>query len=354
LLQSFIRIQRVDPGFHSQNALTFRVPLSSKRYPEQSQRVAFINQLEERIRNVPGVTGAGATSALPFIGYNSSGIFSIDGGEAPPGGLAHADIRRVTPGFFDAIGIPIQKGRLFNGGDNANTRFVALVDEKLAAQYWPGEDPIGKGVRPGGPQGPLYTIVGVVGHAKHSQLDAESKGALYFLYSQNRAFMITFVVRSNAPEQLAGIIQREAWAIDKDVPIFEVKTMSERLLDTLTPRRAAAYLVTVFAGLALVLAITGVYGVMSNWMALGAQARDVMNMVIRQGVVLALVGVAIGLAGSFALTRLMASLLFEVSTTDLPTFAGVSVLLIAVAIFACWIPARRASRVDSMTALRCE
>jgi predicted permease len=254
---------------------------------------------------------------------------------------------------------------LFNASDTANTPFVALVDEKLAAQYWPGEDPIGKGVRPGGPRGPLYTIVGVVGHVKHSQLDGESKGALYFLYSQNRAFMITFVVRSNSPEQLAASVQREASAIDKDVPIFEVKTMSERLLDTLTPRRAAAYLVTVFAGLALLLAITGVYGVMSNSvsqrtneigirMALGAQARDVMNMVIRQGVVLALVGVAIGLAGSFALTRLMASLLFEVSTTDLPTFAGVSVLLIAVAIFACWIPARRASRVDPMTALRCE
>lgn len=225
-----------------------------------AQRVAFIDQLTERITNLPGVTAVGATSMLPFIGVNSSSVFSIEGRDTPAGAMPHADIRRVTHGFFEAIGIPLRTGRLFVESDTADSPFVALVDEKLAEQYWPGQDPLGERLRMGGPRGPLYTVVGVVAHVKHSELNADSKGALYFLYSQNRAFMIALVVRtSNSPEPLAGVVQHEVWAIDKDVPVFEVKTMDQRLIDTLTPQRAVAYLVTLFAGVALLLAMMGVY-----------------------------------------------------------------------------------------------
>src|SRR5262249_42659053 len=177
LLQSFVRLQRADPGFQAQNTLTFRVPLSGRRYPEQSQRVAFIDHLIERVRSLPGVTAVGATSMLPFIGSNSSSAFGIEGGATPPGGAQpHADMRTVTPGYFTAMGVPLRRGRLFAETDTATSPLVALVDEKLAAQYWPGEDPIGKRVKTGRPQNPWYTIVGVVGPVKHRQLNAKAKG----------------------------------------------------------------------------------------------------------------------------------------------------------------------------------
>ena len=367
LLQSFARLQRVDPGFQPRNVLTFRVPLSAKRYPDQYQRVAFIDRLIERVRNLPAVTAVGATSTLPFIGYNSSGVFSIEGRETTSGGASpHADIRRVTHGFFSAMEIPLRRGRLFEETDTATSPFVALVDQKLAEQYWPGENPVGKRVQLGGHQSPWYTVAGVVGHVKHSRLDAESKGVLYFLYSQNRAFMITLAVRSgSSTEHLMGSLQQEVSAIDKDVPIYEVKTMDERLLDTIAPQRLATYLVAVFAGVALLLAALGVYGVMSQSisqrtheigirMALGAQARDVLKLILWQGLVLVLIGACLGLIGALALTRLTSNLLFEVSATDPATFATIPLLLIGVALLACYIPARRAAKVDPMVALRDE
>jgi putative ABC transport system permease protein len=367
LLQSFVRLQRVDPGFQAQNTLTFRVPLSARRYPEQSQRVAFIDRLIERVRSLPAVTAVGATSALPFIGWNSQGFFRIEGRDTLSGGLApNADMRTVTHGYFTAMGVPLRRGRLFAETDTATTQLVALVDEKLAGQYWPGEDPVGKRVNTGRPQNPWYTIVGVVGHVKHSQLNAESKGALYYLYSQKGDVMITIVARtSNAPEQLAGVVQREVSAIDKDTPVYEFKTMNERLMDSITPQRMAAYLAPVFAGVALLLAMLGIYGVMSYSvgqrtreigvrMALGAQAGDALKHVLWQGMMLTLAGAVLGLLGALALTRLMSNLLFEVSATDLLTFASVPPLLITVSLLACYIPARRASRVDPIVALRSE
>jgi putative ABC transport system permease protein len=264
------------------------------------------------------------------------------------------------------MGVPLRRGRLFAETDTATSPSVALVDEKLAAQYWPGEDPIGKRVKTGRPQNPWYTIVGVVGHVKHGQLNAESKGALYYLYSQKGAFMITIVARtSNDPEQLAGVVQREVSAIDKDTPVYEVKTMNERLMDSVTPQRLAAYLAPVFAGVALLLAVLGIYGVMSYSvgqrtqeigvrMALGARAGDVLKQFVWQGLKLALAGAALGMLGALALTRLLSNLLFEVSASDPLTFASGPPLLVSVALLACYIPARRASRVDPMMALRCD
>ncbi|MGH9839940.1 MAG: ADOP family duplicated permease [Blastocatellia bacterium] len=366
LLQSFARLLRADPGFRSENTLTFRVALPATRYPNQPQRVAFIDRMIEGIRPLPGVAAVGATSMLPFIGLNSSGVFGIEGRNAAGGPQPHADVRTVTPGFFAALGIPLRQGRLFAESDTAEAPFVALADEKLAAQYWPNENPIGKRVQRGGPQSPWYTIVGVVGHVRHSQLDAESKGALYFPYAQHRAFMITLVVRaSHAPEQLAGVVQREVAALDKDVPVYEIRTMEDRLLASLTPQRMSAYLIAVFAGVALLLAALGIYGVMSYSvsqrtneigirMALGAQASDVLKLVLRQGLMLALGGAAMGLLGALALTRLLSKLLFGISATDPLTFASVPLLLIAVALVACWLPARRAARVNPLIALRNE
>jgi ABC-type antimicrobial peptide transport system permease subunit len=221
-------------------------------------------------------------------------------------------------------------------------------------------------VQTGRPQNPWYTIVGVVGDVKHSKLNGESKGALYFLYSQKGAFMISIVARtSNDPERLAGVVQQEVSAIDKDVPVYEVKTMNERLMDTLTPQRLAGYLVAVFAGVALLLAMFGIYGVMSHSvgqrtreigvrMALGAQVSDVLKLVIKQGVTLTLTGVLIGSITAIGLTRLIKNLLFDVSATDPLTFAAVVLLLTFVAFVACWLPARRATKVDPLVALRNE
>lgn len=366
LLQSFARLLRVDPGFRPEQTLTFRVALPATRYPNQPQRVAFIERMIERIRPLPGVAAVGATSMLPFIGLNSSGVFGIEGREAAGGPQPHADVRTVTPGFFAALGIPLRQGRLLAESDTAEAPFVALADEKLAAQYWPNENPLGKRVRRGGPQSPWYSIVGVVGHVRHSQLDAESKGALYFPYAQHRAFMITLVVRgSRSPEQLSGVVPREVAALDKDVPVYETRTMNDRLLASLTPQRLSAYLIAVFAGVALLLAALGIYGVMSHSvsqrtneigirLALGAQASDVLKLVLRQGLLLALGGVAVGLLGALALTRLLSKLLFGVSATDPLTFASVPLLLLAVALVACWHPARRAARVNPLIALKNE
>ncbi|MEX2262213.1 MAG: ABC transporter permease [Bryobacteraceae bacterium] len=369
LIRSFLGLQDVDPGFRAGNVLTFRVSLPQARYPADPQVAGFFRQLLDRVGRLPGVVSVGAISMVPFSGGNNSGSFSIEGREVPPGGTGpHADQRTVSAGYFQALGIPLKKGRLFEETDKADAPGVALVDEKLAAQYWPGEDPIGKRVRFGGnqTQAPWLTVAGVVGHVKHSRLDTESKGVLYQHYPQARAGSMVVVARTgNDPKLLTGAVQSEVAAIDKDLPIYDVRTMEERVLASLTPQRFAVYLLAVFAGVAMLLAAVGIYGVMSQSvtqrtqeigirMALGAERRAVTRMVVGQAMKLVAAGLAIGVTAAFGLTRLMKQMLFGVESTDPPTFAAVAALLAAVACAASYVPARRAAKADPMVALRHE
>jgi predicted permease len=368
LVQSFVRLQRVDPGFRPEGILSFRVSLPPARYADLAKMSAAWRGILDAVRNLPGVTSAGAVSVLPFSGSNFPAAFAIEGRDTPPGGTAPlGDVRIVSPGYFSAMGIPLRRGRLFAETDTAEAPGVALVDEKLAKQYWPNEDPVGKRVRRSVLQSlPWLTIVGVVGHVKHSQLDAESRGAIYYHYSQVPASNMTVTARTAGdPRGLSGAVQNAVAAVDRDLPVFDVKTMEQRLLDSLSPRRFAMRVLGLFSAVALALAAVGIYGVMAQSvsqrtheigirMALGADEPGVLRLVVRQGMTLAAVGLAVGAAGAVILTRLMTRLLFGVEPTDLATFAAAALALGGAALAACYIPARRATRVDPVVALRHE
>jgi len=367
LLQSFRRLQRVDTGFRPEGVLTFRISPPQTRYPEPGQTARAVEQIAERVRALPGVVAVGAVSTLPFSSSNNSGAFTREGqDQTADGSLPLADFRVASPSYFEALGIPLRQGRLFDATDRSDAPGVALVDEKLAKQYWPNRDPVGKRVRRPGPQVSWFTVVGVVGHVKHTQLDAESTGALYFSYLQNRVPGMTFVVRTAGhPRGLAGALPAVVAAVDQDLPVFEIRTMEQRVLESLTPRRFAMYLLGVFAAVALALSAVGIYGVMAQSvtqrtheigirMALGAAPRDVLRLVVGQGMALAAIGLAAGVAAALGLTHWMSRLLFGVQPTDPLTFLAVSAVLAAVALAACYVPARRATRVNPVEALRHE
>jgi len=367
LAQSFLRLQRVDTGFRPEGVLTFRISLPPTRYPEAGQTARAVEQIAERVRALPGVVSAGAVSTLPFSSGNSSGSFTREGqDQTTDASMPHADLRVVSPGYFEALGIPLRQGRPFEPTDRSGAPEVALVDEKLARQYWPNESPLAKRVRRLGPQAPWFTVVGIVGHVKHTQLDAESKGVLYFSYLQSRAPVMTFVARTaNDPRGLAGALPAAVAAVDRDLPVFEIRTMEQRVLASLTPRRFAMYSLGVFAVVALALSAVGIYGVIAQSvtqrthelgirMALGATPRDVLRLVAGQGMALAGIGLAAGVAAALGLTRLLDKLLFGVRAWDPATFVGVAVVLALVALAASFLPARRATRVDPMVALRHE
>ena len=367
LLQSFRRLQRVDTGFRPEGVLTFRISLPETRYPEPGQTARAVEQIEDRVRTLPGVVSVGAVSTLPFSRTNSSGSFTREGqDQTADATMPHADLRVVSPGYFEALGIPLRQGRLLAATDRSGVPGVALVDEKLARQYWPNQDPVGKRVRRLGAQAPWFTVVGLVGHVQHAQLDAEAKGALYFSSLQNRATGMTFVARtSNDPRGLAGALPAAVAAVDQDLPVFEIRTMEQRVLESLTPRRFAMYLLGIFAAVALALSAVGIYGVMAQSvtqrtheigirMALGAEPRDVLRLVVGQGMALAAIGLVTGVAVALGLTRWMSRLLFGVRPTDPLTFLAVAAVLAAVALAACYLPARRATRVNPVEALRHE
>jgi putative ABC transport system permease protein len=367
LLQSFRRLQRVETGFRPEGVLTFRISLPETRYPEPGQTARAVEQIAERVRALPGVVSVGAVSTLPFSRTNSSGSFTREGqDQTADATMPHADLRVVSPGYFEALGIPLRQGRLLAATDRSGVPGVALVDEKLAKQYWPNQDPLGKRVRRLGAQAPWFTVVGLVGHVQHAQLDAEAKGALYFSSLQNRAPGMTFVARtSNDPRGLAGALPAAVAAVDQDLPVFEIRTMEQRVLESLTPRRFAMYLLGIFAAVALALSAVGIYGVMAQSvtqrtheigirMALGAEPRDVLRLVVGQGMALAAIGLVTGVAAALGLTRWMSRLLFGVRPTDPLTFLAVAAVLAAVALAACYLPARRATRVNPVEALRHE
>jgi putative ABC transport system permease protein len=367
LLRSFARLQKVDPGFRARNVLTFGVSLPPARYATQTRTSAFFHAVLDRVATLPGVESTGAVNPLPFSGSNASGSFSIEGLTVPANGAEpHADQRVVSPGYFAAMAIPLLRGRLLSNSDSADAPAAVVIDEALAQQYWKYKDPIGGHLRHYNDKS-WATVVGIVGHVQHNALDATlRKATFYSSYLQAPAQSVQFVVHTAGdPLSLANAVQREVASLDKDVPIFDVKTMDQRVAASLANRRFAAWLLAAFSFIALLLAAVGLYGVMAQSvlqrsreigvrMALGAQSGDVLGMILRQGATLIAGGLIAGTLAALALTSLMKSLLFGISPADPLTFAGVAALLVVVALAATYVPARRATLVDPVNTLRYE
>ena len=369
MMRSFLRLQNVKPGLNPENVLTMIVSLPRAKYQEPERQVAFFEQLLERVKSLPGVEGAAAVSNLPLSGSRWGRSLTVEGrsvlsvGEAPM--INHCV---VTPGYFRSMGIPILTGRDVADEDAKDSPKVTVIDERLAREYWPDESPLGKRIRFGPPESnePWFTIVGVAGEVRHERLDAQTRKTVYVPYRQIPVGGMTLTVRTATdPLSLTAAIRGQVRGLDPDQPVASVRTMEEVVFSTVWQPRLYAILFAVFAAVALALASVGIYGVMSYAvsqrtheigirMALGAQAADVLKMVLGQGLVLVLVGVVTGLGAAFALTRLMASLLYGVSATDPTTFAAIALLLLCVALLACYVPARRAMKVDPMVALRYE
>jgi putative ABC transport system permease protein len=374
LAKSFARLQNVDPGFDPERLLTFDLALPAAKYPSDTSQIAFYDAVLPRIGQVPGVKAAAATSVLPFGGSWSTASFEIEGYQQPEGQPSPwGDFRVVSPGFFEAMRIPVLKGRVLEDADRMGGPLVAVIDEEFVRRYWPQENPIGKRMTFGPPAGAADTssrewieIVGVVGHTKHEGLAAEPRVQYYLPYRQMGMSRLTVAARTvGQPESYVNAIRAAVRTVDPDQPIAAVRNMDELLELSVGQRKLAMLLLSLFSGIALLLASVGIYGVMSYSVsqrvreigvriALGADRRVVLKMVLRQGMRLALGGVVLGLVAAFGLTRLIASQLYEVRATDPATFVLVATLLTAVALLANLVPALRATRVDPAVVLRDE
>jgi len=366
LLQSFQNLLSVNPGFRSENVLMGKVSLPENRYATKAQVSGFYDQLLDRVRSLPGVQAAELTRVVPFSGNGVGGPFTVEGHEPGPGEVAKdAWLRNVTPGYFATMGMPLKNGRAFQSSDTDASLPVTIVDEKLARMYWPNEDPTGKRIRISG--GSWMTIIGVVPSVKNRKLDEDNtKPYVYIPATQRFSREMSLVVRSiNDPTALIPSIRQQLTSLDPELPLFDVRTIEQAMARTLVTKRMTNLLFGSFAATASLLALIGIYGVMALnvgsranefglRMALGAQSGDVLKLVLGQGIKLVLVGAGIGLLGALALTRWLKTLLFGVGATDPLTFAGIALLLIFVALLACYLPARRATKVDPMIALRYE
>ena len=366
LIRSFIRLQQVNPGFNTKNAMSANVALPGRKYPNSDQYLSFFTQLMEKIAALPGVVAVGATQSLPIQGDYLVG-FNIQGRPPdPPGEDKSTNYYAVTPDYFKAMGIPLLRGRLFTEQDSKNAPRVAVINETMARTYFSDEDPIGKGINLSQGREGFREIVGIVGDVKQYGLAQPTTLQTYEPYLQMPFSAVTLIVRTEGnPAALSGSIRSEVLALDKEQPVSRIRTLDQIISGSVQQQRFTMLLLGVFAAVALILAAVGLYGVMSYAvtqrtheigirMALGANTGNVLRLVVGHGMLLALIGVVIGLGGAFAFTRLMSKLLFAVSTTDPVTFVGISVLLTGVALVACLVPARRATKVDPMVALRHE
>jgi putative ABC transport system permease protein len=367
LIKSFLHLRSTNPGFNPQRVLTASVSLPSVKYAKDEQLVGFYQQLAERVSQLPGVEAASAILGLPFGDSFIRTSFTVAGQRDPgPGARPIAGGIIVTPDYFRALGVPIIKGRVFTERDTAEAPKVLLINETLARRFFPGEDPIGKYLDLG--LNDIHgMIVGVVGDVHQRRLDAEVEPAYYVPYQQVPINSMSLVVRTKTddPMSLAAPLRAAVQGLDKEVPLFQVHPMESLVADSIARQRFSMTLLAAFAGLALALTAVGIFSVMSFLVAqrthelgirmtLGAQASDVLKLVVGQGMIFALIGVAIGVAAALSLTHLMATLLYGVSPTDPATFIVITLLLVSVALVACYIPARRATRVDPMVALRYE
>lgn len=387
MIRSFYRLQKVNPGFSYEHLTSFTVSLPEKKYKTPEQRDQFYGQLLQNLRGLPGVEATAAASGLPLGNNGWQTSFIVDGRPRPPRDqtpLMEACL--VTPDYFRAMNIPLKQGRYFTDRDDRSSIAgkdlskldeiekemaglnAVVIDEEFARRYWPNEEAVGKRIAMGSEKHPLLlTVLGVVGRVKMEGLSQDSKRVQgYFPFAQISNNDMTVVLKAAGdPNQLIAAVRQQVKSIDPDQPIYSIRTMDEIRAESVAPERLNLTLLSIFAGIALVLAIVGIYGVMSYSvtqrtheigirMAIGAQPRDVFRMVIGQGMTLALIGVGSGLIMAYGLTRLMATMLFGVEPTDPATFAGISILLTLVALVACYIPGRRATKVDPVVSLRYE
>ena len=369
LTKTIVRLRNVDTGFNARNILSMNIGLPSIKYPKPENQVAFFKDVTDRISSLPGVKAAGVTSVLPLsANFDGRGLM-VEDLPRPRGQEISVDLYVTTPGYLRAMEIPLVKGRLISEQDTTDAAKVALINTTMATQLWPNQDSLGKRIKfPGNEKNPQpwRTVVGVVSDVAQYALDTKPPMQMYLPHAQFPTSFNNVVVKTETdPMSIVAAIRREVLAVDKEQAIFNITTLEQLHAESILVRRFFMFLLLVFAGLALILAGVGIYGVMSYVatqrtheigirMALGAQTRDVLKLIIGNGLALTLIGVSAGLAGAFALTRLMASLLFGVTATDATTFITVSAGLIAIALLACYLPARRATRIDPLVALRYE
>jgi len=364
MIESFLGLQRKAFGFDPENVLTLKLSVDGKQYAAEKQRAAFYRELMRRIKALPGVELVGATSFLPLDGSDNTN-FVVENRATAPGEQYLANSYIVTPDYFNALRISLLRGRAFNEQDDAETPKVAIINETMAHRFFPNEDPTGKRFKRDN-AARFTSIIGVVSDTPQEALSTKPEAQIYFPHAQEGWNSMTLTVRATRdPGALSAAIRNEIQSVDKDQPVYDVMTMNRFITRSFWVPRLYAALFSVFAGVALLLAVIGVYGVISYSvsqrtheigirMALGARPRDVLKLVVGRGMILVLIGSAIGLAGAFALTRVLSNMLYGVSATDPLTFTGVAVLLAGVALLACYIPARRATKVDPMIALRHE
>jgi predicted permease len=368
LINSFFHLRTLNPGFRIDHLLTAKVDLSDTKYPDAQRRIAFFEEVVRRVRELPGVQSVAAGGNLPFTYNGDSMSIAAEGvPDPPPDQRPDVVYRTVGPGYLSTMGIPLARGRDFNDQDTLDNTLAVVISEKTAKHYWPNQDPIGKRLKPGSStsESPWRTVIGIVKDVRQNDFVAQPKMQMYLSFRQvkfDRANAL--VVRTTVdPMSLANSVRNAVWAVDKDQPVSNIRSMDEIVSDAVARQRFSMLLLAIFAGVALVLAAVGIYGVMSYSvaqqtreigirMALGAQRSDVLRMTIKQGLKLVGLGLLIGLAAAFILTRVMATLLFGISATDPLTFLTISLVLLLVAMLASYIPSVRAMRVDPMVALR--
>jgi len=371
LLESFARLRGVDPGFRADHVLTARVDAPITKYSDFEKRSAFFARLLDRVRALPGVEAAGFSSALPLTWDGGTGAFAPEGVPPRPDLILDANNRVVSPGYFEAMRIPLRRGRLIQESDSRDAPPVVLINETMARKFWPNQDPLGKRMKFGlpGDNVPWLRIVGIVGDVRQMHLNDPPRQEMYFPYWQAKDnWMVPrdLAIRTSGdPLSLAGAVRQAVWSIDQDQPVSSVMTLDDLLDLEVAHRRVEAALLVGFAALALILACIGIYGVLSYLvaqrtreigvrLALGASAADVFRTVAVRGMTLAGLGIAAGLAGAMALSRLLRSLLFGVSAGEPLVYACAVAVFSLVALLACYVPARRASHVDPMVTLRYE
>jgi putative ABC transport system permease protein len=370
LIKSLNRLNSVDPGFDPNQLMTMRVNLPSRKYDSEAKIVTFFQRAVEQLRTVPGVETVGAINYVPFGGPHSGTNIQIEGQpELPPGQRLATGIVVTDANYFEAMRIPLRRGRLFTAQEATEMRHVVVVNEAFARENFPGQDPLGKRVTinmKDDDENVPTEIIGIVGDNKHKGLDTEIEPMAFWPHPELVTSSMTLILRTRGePTSVATAARNVIQGLDPDQPIGEVNTMQGLMATSVARSRFNTILLTVFSVVALVMAAVGIYGVMSYSvqqrthelgirLALGAQQRDVLKLIVKQGIALGLIGVASGLLASFGLTRLMTSLLFEVTATDTRTFAAVAAGLFAIVLIACYIPARRATKVNPLVALRYE
>jgi putative ABC transport system permease protein len=370
LINSFFHLRNLDPGFRADHLLTMKVNLSEVKYPDRERRVAFFDEVLRGVRALPGVQSAAVAGNLPLTYNGDSMPIGVEGtADPPPDQRPDVIYRAVGAGYFATMGIPIIRGRDFTDHDKGDTKYVVVIGEKTAQHFWPGQDPIGKRLKPGSTTSDATwrEVIGVVKDVRQNDFVAQPKMQTYFSYRQLKDLAPNaLVIRTTIePMSLATSVRNAIWAVDKDQPVADIDTMDHIVSEAVARQRFSMLLLGLFAGLALVLAAVGIYGVMSYSvaqrtreigirMALGAQRRDVLRMTVKQALKLVGLGLVIGLIAAFLVTRVMASLLFGITATDPLTFIGISLIFFAVAILASYIPALRATKVDPLIALRAQ